>query len=375
MPTLRAAVCDAVDRAWSLAVERGSLPARPDGPDAPRIEVERPADPEHGDFATNLAMQLARPYRRAPLAIADVAGDALRELSAPGRPGRGPDRRGRGGDAGVRQPAPRRRGPRGRRRVRSSPTRRPGGASRSRRPARRQRGVRVGQPDRAAPRRQRARRLRRRPALPGPRGGRPARHARVLLQRFGRPDPQPRRVRRGAPARRARPGGRLQGRLRPRPGAAICPTRSGPAATLRRGRHGRDRRATGRPAASARGSRRASTALGVHFDVWTSEAPAPRRGLGRPGGRAAPRAAATSTSRTGAVWFRSTAFGDDKDRVIYPLERRADVLRRRHRLRHREVQPRLRPPHLHLGRRPPRDGRAGPERRRGDGLRRATRSR
>ena len=64
------------------------------------------------------------------------------------------------------------------------------------------------------------------------------------------------------------------------------------------------------------------------------------------------------------MWFRSTDFGDDKDRVIYPLERRADLLRRRHRLRHREVQPRLRPPHLHLGRRPPRDGRAGPERRR-----------
>ena len=86
MPTLRAAVRDAVDRAWSLAVERGSLPPRPDGPDAPRIEVERPADPAHGDFATNLAMRLARPYRRAPFEIATSLVDALRELSAPGRP-------------------------------------------------------------------------------------------------------------------------------------------------------------------------------------------------------------------------------------------------------------------------------------------------
>ena len=39
----------------------------------------------------------------------------------------------------------------------------------------------------------------------------------------------------------------------------------------------------------------------------------------------------------------------------HPLQRRADLLRGRHRLRDREVQPRLRPPHLHLGRRPPRD--------------------
>ncbi len=53
----------------------------------------------------------------------------------------------------------------------------------------------------------------------------------------------------------------------------------------------------------------------------------------------------------------------------HPVRRAADLLRGRHRLRHREVQPRLRPPHLHLGRRPPRDGGPGPERRPGDGLR------
>ena len=40
----------------------------------------------------------------------------------------------------------------------------------------------------------------------------------------------------------------------------------------------------------------------------------------------------------GAMWFRSTAFGDDKDRVDLPLQRRADLLRRRHRLRRREVR-------------------------------------
>ncbi len=78
-PPVRALVRRAVERAWERAVASGALPAPPigrvlpalqagDGP--PSIEVERPANPEHGDLATNLAMRLARPYRRAPLEIA-----------------------------------------------------------------------------------------------------------------------------------------------------------------------------------------------------------------------------------------------------------------------------------------------------------------
>src|SRR6185369_14849189 len=43
----------------------------------PEIEVERPADPEHGDFASNLALRLARPYRMAPMAIASVLAAKL----------------------------------------------------------------------------------------------------------------------------------------------------------------------------------------------------------------------------------------------------------------------------------------------------------
>ncbi|MHB8510262.1 MAG: arginine--tRNA ligase [Candidatus Dormibacteria bacterium] len=45
--------------------------------DGPRLAVERPARPEHGDAAVNLAMQLARPLRRNPLDIARELAAAL----------------------------------------------------------------------------------------------------------------------------------------------------------------------------------------------------------------------------------------------------------------------------------------------------------
>ena len=46
----------------------------------PAIEIERPADAVHGDFASNLAMKLARPYRMAPLAIgAALAAEIVAE--------------------------------------------------------------------------------------------------------------------------------------------------------------------------------------------------------------------------------------------------------------------------------------------------------
>ena len=52
-----------------------------------------------------------------------------------------------------------------------------------------------------------------------------------------------------------------------------------------------------------------------------------------------------------------------------PLHRGADLLRGRRRVHRREAQPRLRPPDLRLGHRPPRVHRADPRRRGGDGLR------
>ena len=81
-PPIRARARAAVERAWERAIAAGSLPSLP--PDErPAVDIERPANPEHGDFASNLAMRLARPYRRAPLEIARVLAEEIgRETSA-----------------------------------------------------------------------------------------------------------------------------------------------------------------------------------------------------------------------------------------------------------------------------------------------------
>jgi arginyl-tRNA synthetase len=81
VPSVRSRVRHIVADAWEHASASGSLPtvtaeARPD------IEIERPADPSHGDLATNLAMKLARPMRRSPLQIAEALAASLRELTA-----------------------------------------------------------------------------------------------------------------------------------------------------------------------------------------------------------------------------------------------------------------------------------------------------
>jgi arginyl-tRNA synthetase len=75
-PNLRRLVFDAIDHAWSRAMESGALPAVSDEA-RPTIDVERPADPAHGDFASNLAMKLAKPYRMAPIAIASALATEL----------------------------------------------------------------------------------------------------------------------------------------------------------------------------------------------------------------------------------------------------------------------------------------------------------
>jgi arginyl-tRNA synthetase len=82
---LRTQVRDAIARAWAAAIETGGLPPLPEDAARPAVEVEHPADPAHGDLATNLAMKLARPYRKPPLEIATLlAAKLVRDASADG---------------------------------------------------------------------------------------------------------------------------------------------------------------------------------------------------------------------------------------------------------------------------------------------------
>ena len=78
---IRTLVRAAVEGAWDRAIAAGALPdvARAE---RPAVEVERPANPEHGDFASNLAMKLARPYRKAPLEIARILAEELARPAA-----------------------------------------------------------------------------------------------------------------------------------------------------------------------------------------------------------------------------------------------------------------------------------------------------
>ena len=76
---IRTLVRAAVAEAWSAAVAGGRLPAVEGESPSPEVEIERPAKPEFGDLATNLAMKLARPLRRAPLEIAETLATVLRE--------------------------------------------------------------------------------------------------------------------------------------------------------------------------------------------------------------------------------------------------------------------------------------------------------
>ena len=79
MTTLRGRLADAVRAARDRAIEAGDL-SPTDGRALPPILIEHPARPEHGDYATNAAMQLAPVARANPMAIADVLE---RHLEAP----------------------------------------------------------------------------------------------------------------------------------------------------------------------------------------------------------------------------------------------------------------------------------------------------
>src|SRR3954469_6525834 len=75
--TLRGAARAAVLGAFQRAVEAGTLIA----PESPltldQVQVDRPANPEHGDLSTNLALRLAKPLRKSPMEIASAISAAL----------------------------------------------------------------------------------------------------------------------------------------------------------------------------------------------------------------------------------------------------------------------------------------------------------
>jgi len=74
--TLRARAREAVQGGLQRAIESGALPDAAEAR-AAEVEVSRPANPEHGDLATNLALRLARPLRMAPPAIAAALAEAI----------------------------------------------------------------------------------------------------------------------------------------------------------------------------------------------------------------------------------------------------------------------------------------------------------
>jgi arginyl-tRNA synthetase len=88
--TLRQTLRQAVERARDGALAEGlQTDAAREG--LPPVVIERPARPEHGDYATNAAMQLAPIARRAPLQIAqgladklDLGGIGSAEVAPPG---------------------------------------------------------------------------------------------------------------------------------------------------------------------------------------------------------------------------------------------------------------------------------------------------
>ncbi len=78
--SVRTRIRGMVADAWAQATESGALPDI-DAELRPHIEIERPSDPDHGDMAANLAMRLARPMRRSPLQIAEVLAENLRAVA------------------------------------------------------------------------------------------------------------------------------------------------------------------------------------------------------------------------------------------------------------------------------------------------------
>ncbi len=99
--TLRRAARAAVQDALARAIDSARLP---DSPEARAVEVEvsRPANPEHGDLASNVALRLAKPMRMAPPAIAAaLVAELTAAVASAGGGAGGGGQSGAGGGDGV----------------------------------------------------------------------------------------------------------------------------------------------------------------------------------------------------------------------------------------------------------------------------------
>ena len=57
-----------VEQALGDAQRSNALPATP----ADAVPIERPQNPDHGDFSCSLALKLARPLGMSPMSVAEV---------------------------------------------------------------------------------------------------------------------------------------------------------------------------------------------------------------------------------------------------------------------------------------------------------------
>ena len=361
--SIRNEIAELVDAAARRAQAAGDLPSVALADPA----VERPANADHGDYASSLPLRLARAARMSP--HADRCRH--REAAAVARL----HRRGEGAAARLHQLPPRRRlaGPAGRRdhrtRARASPQSDLGagqqgaGRVRQRQPhgaaARRQRPLGVDR--RLAGARAGGCRLRGREGVPGQRRADPGRHLRPHRVRALPAALRPRRARCRTTATPASTSSSWRSRSRTKSGDKYL-NDAEPSPELRRPR----RRADDRPhPRRPRGDERALRQLVLRVDpLQDGGAYKDAMQLLRDKG--------AMVEKDGAVWLNSTALGEEKDNVLVRSTGVPDLLRLRHRLPLRQVLPaRLRPRHRHLGRRPPgprlarEDGRRGAGRRRG----------
>ena len=274
------------------------------------VAVERPKKREHGDYATNVALQLAKPAGRPPREVAELlAAPAARrspaidavDVAGPGflniTPRQGARRASSPRTIVAPGPAYGRSDARGRQRVNlefvsANPTG----------------PLHLGDTRWAAVGDALARLLEAAGAEVD---------ARVLHQRRRRPDGPVRRVAAGA-RRTGEPiaRGRLRRRLHRRPRRAGRRGSSPGCSTLPD-----DEQLVGVPRATATRCmlaeiKRSLDGFGVDFDVWFSERDAARRPARSTRALARLREQGHVYEADGAVWLRTTDFGDDKDRVL-----------------------------------------------------------